>query len=212
MARPVIYLKAEEGSFLTQPRVHIKDVASVYCADKKLEQQIEKICIYTFDKEKEGRAFVSILILIQAIEKIVPQGEIRSIGEQDLVISYKPEEKRLSPWLYRTKIILICLTCFLGTGVSIMEYNNDVDITKVFSQLYETFIGVKPEGPTFIELFYSIGLTIGIFLFFNHIPGSKITDEPTPIQVQMRLYEKDVNQTFILDASRNGEELDVDSE
>ena len=91
-----------------------------------------------------------------------------------------------------------------------MGYNNDVDMAKVFSQLYETFLGTRPDGPTFIELFYSLGLTVGIFLFFNHTPGKKITNEPTPIQVQMRLYEQDVNQTFILGASRKDAELDVD--
>ena len=74
---------------------------------------------------------------------------------------------------------------------------------------YRTFVGQKPDGPTFVELFYSIGLALGVFLFFNHVPGKKVTNEPTPIQVQMRLYEQDVNQTFLLCASRKGEELDV---
>ena len=90
-----------------------------------------------------------------------------------------------------------------------MGYNNDVDMAKVFGQLYRTFVGQKPDGPTFVELFYSIGLALGVFLFFNHVPGKKVTNEPTPIQVQMRLYERDVNQTFLLGASRKGEELDV---
>ena len=94
-------------------------------------------------------------------------------------------------------------------GITIMGYNNDVDMSKVFTQLYETFLGTRPAGTTFIELFYSIGLTLGVFLFFNHTPGKKVTNEPPPIQVQMRLYEKDVNQTFLLGASRKGEELDV---
>ena len=93
-----------------------------------------------------------------------------------------------------------------------MGYNNDVDMAKVFDQLYLTFTGVEAKGRTSLELFYSIGLTIGIFLFFNHVPGKKVTSEPTPIQVQMRLYEQDVNQTFIIGASRKGEEIDVDDE
>lgn len=96
-----------------------------------------------------------------------------------------------------------------GTGITVMGYNNDVDMAKVFGQLYRTFVGQKPDGPTFVELFYSIGLALGVFLFFNHVPGKKVTNEPTPIQVQMRLYEQDVNQTFLLGASRKGEELDV---
>lgn len=61
-----------------------------------------------------------------------------------------------------------------GTGITVMGYNNDVDMAKVFGQLYRTFVGQKPDGPTFVELFYSIGLALGVFLFFNHVPGKKL--------------------------------------
>ena len=33
----------------------------------------------------------------------------------------------------------------------------------------------------------------------------KLTDDPTPMQVQMRLYEDDINTTIIEDISRNKE-------
>lgn len=208
--RPTIYLKAEQSSYLNCPSIRIGDVCSVYCAEEEIAEKIRNIPIYKFEKDKEGRAFLSILVVIRAIEKVISFGEVRSVGEQDLIVYYKPESMKENPWMLRLRITFICLTCFLGTGISIMGYNNDVDLTKVFARLYETFTGVKPKGPTFIELFYSLGLTVGIFVFFNHVPGQKVTNEPTPIQVQMRLYEQDVNQTFILGASRKGEELDVD--
>ena len=31
-------------------------------------------------------------------------------------------------------------------------------------QLYKVFLGTKPDDPTFVELFYSVGLALGIFL------------------------------------------------
>jgi len=211
MGQPVIYLKAEQASFLTRPSVQIGDVAAVYCSEKSIEKRVKELDIYTFDEHKEGRAFISVLILIRTIEAAVPEGRIQSIGGQDLVISYKPERPAVFSPFYKLKILMICMTCFFGTGISIMQYNNDVDISRIFARLYEIFTGIKPAGPTFIEFFYSLGLIVGIFLFFNHVPGKKINDEPTPIQVQMRLYERDINQTFITNASRNGEELEVNS-
>ena len=210
--RPVIYLKAEQSTYLSHPRVSIGDVCSVYCTENNLEEGLRSIEIYRFDEEKDGRAFLSILVLVREISKKIPEGEVRNVGEKDLIIYYKNPANRESKWMRRGKILGICITCFLGMGISIMGYNNDVDMAKVFSQLYEVFTGTKADGPTFIELFYSIGLAVGIFLFFNHVPGKKVTNELTPIQVQMRLYEQDVNQSFILGASRKGEELDVDSE
>ena len=177
MEKTIIYLKAEQSSYVDHETIHIGDIASVYCGDKKKEEKIRNIILYEFDenKEKEGRIFLSILLVIEKISEQIPCGEVRNVGELDTV----------------------------------MGYNNDVDMAKVFGQLYRTFVGQKPDGPTFVELFYSIGLALGVFLFFNHVPGKKVTNEPTPIQVQMRLYEQDVNQTFLLGASRKGEELDV---
>ena len=204
----MVYIKAEEASFIRHHLVRIGDVAAVYCRDQEMEDRINKLLLYTFDQEREDRAFVSVLWLVRVIEKACPGVKIKSLGAKDLVISYRPQDQVPPDWQVWLKILLICITCFLGSGVAIMEYNNDVDISKVFAQLYETFIGVRPAGPTFIEFFYSIGLTIGVFLFFNHIPGSRITDEPTPIQVQMRLYEKNVNQTMLRNAAGKGGELE----
>ena len=34
-------------------------------------------------------------------------------------------------------------------------------------------------------------------LFFNHFGGRKITEDPTPMEVEMRVYEDDVNKTLI---------------
>ena len=74
----------------------------------------------------------------------------------------------------------------------------------------QNICGAETRWPYFcgIVLFYRTG--IGSFFGFQSCSGKKVTNEPTPIQVQMRLYEQDVNQTFLLGASRKGEELDVD--
>ena len=211
MEKKIIYLKAEQSSYVNHGKIHIGDIASVFCEDRAIEKQIRNIVLYEFDeaKEKEGRIFVSILLLIEKISEKIPCGEVRNVGELDMVVYYKTREEESKKWVQTVKILFICATCFFGAGITVMGYNNDVDMTKVFEQLYKVFLGDKPNGPTFVELFYSVGLMLGIFLFFNHVPGKKVTNEPTPIQVQMRLYEQDVNRTFLLGASRKGEELDV---
>lgn len=213
MEKKIIYLKAEQSSYVNHGTIHIGDIASIFCEDREIEKQIRNIVIYEFDekKEKEGRIFLSILLLIEKISEQIPCGEVRNVGELDMVVYYKTKAQESKKWVQSAKILFICATCFFGAGITVMGYNNDVDMIKVFEQLYEVFLGSKPSGPTFVELFYSVGLMLGIFLFFNHVPGKKVTNEPTPIQVQMRIYEQDVNRTFLLGASRKGEELDVTS-
>ena len=71
-------------------------------------------------------------------------------------------------------------------------------------------IGKESDGVTELEIFYAIGMPIGIMVFYNHIGKKKVTHDPTPIQVEMRKYEQDVDTTFIENASREGKSIDVD--
>ena len=63
---------------------------------------------------------------------------------------------------------------------------------------------------TELEISYCIGVTVGILVFFNHVGKKKLTPDPTPIQVQLRKYEQDVDTTFIENSGRGGTEVDVD--
>ena len=83
-----------------------------------------------------------------------------------------------------------------------MTFNNDVDIGTLFSQIYSQVTGHVSSGFTILEVSYSVGLGVGILFFFNHFGKKKITSDPTPMQVRMRLYEDNVNTTLLEDAGR----------
>ena len=83
-----------------------------------------------------------------------------------------------------------------------MTFNADVDVEKLFQQIYFQVTGQKSNGFTPLEIAYSAGLGLGILFFFNHFGHRKITADPTPMQVQMRKYEDDVNTTITEDINR----------
>ena len=90
-----------------------------------------------------------------------------------------------------------------------MAFNNDSGVPEIFEQMYEQFMGKKAVGFNILELTYSIGLGLGIIVFFNHFGKKKFTVDPTPIEVEMSLYENDIQTTLIAQSSRRGQELDV---
>ena len=90
-----------------------------------------------------------------------------------------------------------------------MAFHNDIGIREVFGQIYELLTGQEPQPVTALEIAYSIGLALGILVFFNHIGGRRITSDPTPIEVEMRKYETDVNQALTETADREKKTLDV---
>ena len=56
---------------------------------------------------------------------------------------------------------------------------------------------------------FGMVLAIGILVFFNHFSKAALSKDPTPIEVQMRTYETDVNQTLIKNAEREESGVDV---
>ena len=99
------------------------------------------------------------------------------------------------------KTIAVCFLAFFGGAFTIMTFNNDVDLPKLFGQVYEQVTGMKSDGFTILELTYSIGVGLGILIYFNHFAGRKLTNDPTPMEVEMRAYEDEVD-TALIEASR----------
>jgi stage V sporulation protein AA len=133
---------------------------------------------------------------------------VQSVGETDILIE-KVKVAQYKGWKQGIKIVLVCFISFFGTAFTIISYNNDISITGVFDRIYGIFGVEAATEISLLELSYSLGLAAGIIIFFNHIGGRRITKDPTPIEVSMRNYERDVNQALIETADREGMEEDV---
>ena len=105
------------------------------------------------------------------------------------------------------KVWATCVIVLIGSMFTIMAYNNDVGVLELFDKVYSLVL--NGEGNGILELSYSIGLTFGIGVFYNHFAGKKLSDTPTPVEVQMRSYETDVDNAVVERASRQKEEFDV---
>ena len=90
-----------------------------------------------------------------------------------------------------------------------MTFNNDANVLDVFRKIYEITTGQASDGTTLLEVGYSIGLPVGILLFFNHFTSWKFSLDPTPLEVEMRLYEENVNKTLIQNEERKEDDIDV---
>ena len=205
-----VYIKAEDSVCIHNPDVKIKDVESIYCTDKDMEQKVKEAKLFHFKKRGNEREIISILKAVEVIKEIDKTAEVVNMGPEDFIV-YLKEVTQEKKWAHYLKIAGVCLVAFFGASFSIMSYNTDVAIDDLFATVYQLVMGTPPKGPTILHLAYTAGLAIGIVIFFNHAGKIKLTDDPTPFEVQMRLYERDVNDTLMIDAGRKKEEQDVSS-
>ncbi len=213
-AGDTLYLKIGKNIVVTDRRVTLGDVAKMECTDQAALRQIRQKKLYSFraedDKKKKNTLVVfSVLKVIELIHEDYPNLDISNEGESDFIVEYvKSPEKPV--WMNCLKTVILCILIFFGAAFTIMAFNNDVGVTDVFAKFYQQITGMESNGITELEICYSIGLAVGIIVFFNHVGHKKITHDLTPIQIEMRKYETDLDTAFINNAERRGHSVDVD--
>lgn len=203
-----LYIKAEQNVEVKKRDVTLGDLLTMECSQQSIVSKLKTIKIIKIPDEGTHRYVVSILKIIECIHKEYPNLEIQNIGSPDLIVTYEEQKNNNKIW-QGCKVAFISLLSFIGAAFAIMTFNNDSESTKLFDQIYGLVMGTPKTGFSILELTYSIGLVIGILVFFNHFGRKRFSVDPTPIEVEMRLYENDIQTTIISDYSRKGQELDV---
>lgn len=207
--KAILNMKIPKNIQVNYKSVTLGDIAKFECTDKEIINRIKTIKILNIPDCKHNRFVFSVLKVMELIHDIYPTLEINNIGEIDFIIDYEVPRKQ-SKIVSVLKLVMVCLTVFMGAGFTIMTFNNDVGVSLIFKQMYKLIMGTESDGYMVIELTYSIGIFLGIILFFNHFGAKKITTDPTPIEVEMRLYEDEINTTLIEGVNRKQVHIEVD--
>ena len=208
MSDKTIYLKMDAKIKLQTDVVRIGDLGKVYCEETVVANKIKTLQVYRFMKSDQNRCVIGVLKVIEFIHKEYPTFSIDIIGETETIVE-KILEKSKPLWVDWLKVAVVSSICFFGTIYTIMSYHNEINIINLFEQIYSMATGMESDGFTALEAAYSIGLSLGIIVFYNHIGKRKLTPDPSPITVEMRTYEDDVNRSLVELANREEKTIDV---
>ncbi len=206
MKSGVVYLKLPQNAQVVNRKILLKDVAEIYTADANIGKKIGELILYTVGGDKNQKLIFSVMKVVQLIQKEFPGLEVENIGEPDFVVEYKMPLAPKKGMEY-TKLVILSIIVFIGSAFTIMTFNTDVSVGEVFDNLYYLVTGLKKESGSILEAAYSIGILVGILGFYNHFKGQKLHDDPTPVHIEMRNYEEEMNKAIIKDADREGKTI-----
>ncbi|MCL2350610.1 MAG: stage V sporulation protein AA [Defluviitaleaceae bacterium] len=190
-----IYVKPKKKAALVGVKhVCVGDIADVFAAPDILKRA-ENVRLASVGAD--GVYLVSVLDIVAAISAALPGHTVVNLGEMDTAVSVKARPPKKNGFVKWLKVALVSLVLFTGATTAIMTFHTDSQLSTVFKQYHKMFFGEEVEKPLIINIPYSIGLALGIVVFFNHFSGKRLTREPTPIEVEMATYEKDVEDAVI---------------
>lgn len=194
MDRHTIYVKMKHQlEVVLSDKISIQDVTFLV-GDKTLCRELRELTVYEVTKADNNVVILDILHVIDVIHNYNPTIDVQSVGLTQTVVRVKEQKKSRSFILF----IFVWLLLFFGSGLAIMYFHEDVSMREVHQQIYFLITGNENSTPLLLQIPYSIGLGLGMILFFNHLFKKKLNEEPSPLDIEMFKYEQDLDQYLIV--------------
>jgi stage V sporulation protein AA len=186
----IVYLRMKKNLEIRNPmEVRLKDVAFLSCHSRSIVNELEKIRIYRITEEDKEIVIIDSFLIIEHLTENYPNLEIQLIGPEQTII--RVNKYRKSPNILI--VALVWLLLFIGTAMTIINFHYDVSMQAVQQKLHFLLTGEENEYPLWIQIPYSLGLGVGMILFFNHWFKKRFNEEPSPLEVEIYKYQKSLD-------------------
>lgn len=183
-----IYLRMKKKITMEHSdKVQLHHIALIDAPNEDKEK-LKQIPIHTITQQDGEFIVIEAFMLLSILRRVIPDYEVELIGPEESIIEIKPDKYKPS-FLF---MALVWIILFVGTAMSIMNFHYDVSMPEVHEKLHYIFTGEKNDRPLWIQIPYSIGLGIGMIIFLNHWFKKRINEEPSPLEIELFKYEKDI--------------------
>ncbi len=172
--------------------ITLGDVCQLYW-DGVREEALNRMPIYQVKKEDGDLIIIDIMQVIRKLRTLYPEVSLEVQGAPQVIVEVLNPRKSANPVL----VMLVWLILFIGSGLAIMNFHTDVSMLQVHQRIYYLVTGQTSQQPLWLQIPYSLGIGLGMVLFFNHIFKKRITEEPSPLEVELFLYQQSLDQYYL---------------
>ncbi|WP_163582748.1 stage V sporulation protein AA [Gracilibacillus saliphilus] len=156
-------------------------------------KELETLKIYQITEKDQNVSVIDGFQLLDTLVETYPFLSVELLGSNQVIVEIKKNDRKANIFL----ILLIWLLLCIGSAMAIMNFHYDVSMEEVHQGLYFLLTGEQQNKPLWIQIPYSIGLGLGMILFFNHIFKKRFNEEPSPLEVEMFNYQQDLDHYLI---------------
>ncbi|MEK5320457.1 stage V sporulation protein AA [Paenibacillus sp. FSL L8-0644] len=190
---PIVYLRLRSRVRMIQGQdLHLGDVANLL-TNPEWEKELLGLVLKRPQHQDGNLILIDMLQIIAKIRDHIPGVVVESLGKPHVLVELVEKPRKPSKILF----VLVWVLLFFGSALTIMNFHADVSMMEVQVRIVEMITGHKDEHPYLFQIAYSIGIGFGMIVFFNHLFKKNWNEEPTPLEVEMYLYQENVDQYVV---------------
>ena len=201
--KETIYVRFRNRHFVRQrEKIILQDIAQII-APEKYEEQLKELLIHQTEPKDKHLIVIDMMKIIAVVKQKYPELEIRNVGQSEIIVEITGETKGT----HLIGVIFVWLILFIGSGLAIMNFHHDVSMQEVHQRIYFLITGTTNKYPLLLQIPYSFGIGLGMILFFNHVFKKKINEEPSPLEVEMFLYQRNLDSYVVLNENEQNQDM-----
>lgn len=172
---------------ISKKEIYLKDIYDIY---PQIENDyLGDICIKNYTAHKSNYDVIHLGEIIQIIKEKFPQVHISFLKTDDIVIFFDEGKKDRTKYI---RVFIVSIIVLMGSIMGIMNFHADVNME--YSQ-FMMVDSITKDGKKYLPYFqipYSIGIGLGVALFFNKFIPTYSKLEPSPLDLKMVSLNKDI--------------------
>ena len=177
--------------------VKLGDVAQL-AGDSSVVELLQNEIVYKITAHDKTHVVIDVMKVIEIIQQKASHVQINLLGSGQTLVEIIYEKEGASSFFG-----LVWLLLFIGAALAIIYFHEDVSMQQVHQRLYYMITGEFNAQPLLFQIPYSLGLGLGMVLFFNHVFQKRINEEPSPLEVEMFQYQQSLDQYVIVNENKD---------
>lgn len=172
---------------LNVKNIYLNDIFSIYPKEK--EEIIKDICMRNYDNNNLRYDVIHLGEVIEKIKDELPSASINFLKPDDVIIYFKSNKKDRTKYL---RVLVVSIIILMGSIMGIMNFHADVNM---YDSQYKMVSILTKNANKYLPYFkipYSLGIGIGVALFFNKFIPTYSKDEPSPMDLKMYSLNKEI--------------------
>lgn len=184
-----IYLipKVLESYEMKPQIIYIGDIYFVY--PKNYEEIINNIIIRDYKENISKYDVIHLGEVIEAIKIAVPKIHINFLKKDDVIIYFKTMKKDRTKYF---RVGVVSIVVMMGSIMGIMNFHADVNMSQSQSKMVGAITNDTDRYLPYFQIPYSLGIGLGVALFFNKVVPTYSKDEPSPLDLRMISLNKEI--------------------
>ena len=167
--------------------IYLKDIYAVY--PKNRESLLNNIILRNY---KDNNLRYDVIHLGEVIEKIngeFPIVKINFLKADDTVIFFENYKKDKTKYI---RVAIVSIVVLMGSVMGIMNFHADVNMYASQYKMVDVLTRDAKRYLPYFQIPYSIGIGVGVALFFNKFIPTYTKYEPSPMELKMISLNKEI--------------------